>query len=207
MREEGLAVRKPRRFRKTTDSRHGLAVAPNIVERKFSEMAPQANRLWVTDLTYVWTDEGWLYLCAFQDAYSRAIVGWSAEDHMRASLVCEAFKMGLRSRHIAPGQLIVHSDRGSQYAGEEFTKLLESHGVKPSMSRPADCWDNAMAESFWATIKGELLDRHRWRTKDQARKAIGEWIEGFYNRRRRHSSLGNLSPMQYEILTRGREAA
>ena len=202
MREEGLRVKKPRRFQKTTDSRHKLKIAPNIVERRFGEFAPSPNCLWVSDLTYVWTKEGWLYLCVFIDAYFRTIVGWSAEAHMEASMVCESFKMGLRSRHVKHGSLIVHTDRGSQYASKEFRALLQMKGASLSMSRAGDCWDNSMAESFWATIKGELLERSVWQTRAQARDAIKEWIDNFYNRYRRHSSIGYKSPIDYEVLTR-----
>jgi putative transposase len=202
MRQEGLSVKRPRRYRKTTDSRHHSPIAPNLVDRRFKELAQGPNRLWVSDITYVHTKEGWLYLCAFKDAYSRAIVGWAIEDHMEASLICEAFKMALRSRHVEKGQLIVHSDRGSQYASKDFAELLKIRDVKLSMSRAGDCWDNAMAESFWATIKAEFIDRCDFRTKDRARKAIGEWIEDFYNRQRRHSQIGYVAPVEYEILTR-----
>lgn len=207
MREDGLYAIQPKRFRATTDSNHSLPIAPNIVQRRFNEFSPAPNRLWVSDLTYIWTQQGWLYLCAFIDVYSRQVVGWSIEDNMSADMVCRALQMGLNRRWVEPGKLIIHTDRGSQYASDLFRNTLQTHNITPSMSRKADCWDNAIAESFWGTIKRELIDRYTWQTKQQAIQAIQAWIADFYNRRRRHSSIGYLSPVDYEITTRLQQAA
>jgi putative transposase len=207
MREDGLYAIQPKRFRKTTDSAHTLPIAPNLVQRRFDEFAPAPNRLWVSDLTYIWTQQGWLYLCAFIDVYSRQVVGWSIEDNMSAEMVCRALQMGLTRRWIEPGKLIIHTDRGSQYASDLYRNTLQTHNITPSMSRKADCWDNAIAESFWGTLKRELIDRYTWQTKQQAIQAIQAWIANFYNRKRRHSSIGYLSPVDYEILTRLQQAA
>lgn len=207
MREENIAAKKPKRFKKTTDSKHSRPIAPNIVERRFDEVADAPNKLWVTDLTYVWTWEGWMYVCVFLDVFSRKVVGWAAEDHMEASLVTDAVKQAFSRRLVAADELVCHSDRGSQYASEDYLALLKARGITPSMSRVGDCWDNAVAESFWATLKGELLDRRSWPTRASAKNAIAAWIDDFYNRRRRHSSLGYVAPIQYERLTRDSQAA
>lgn len=200
MREAGIRAKKPPRFKKTTDSRHDLPRAPNLVERRFDEIAAAPNKLWVTDLTYIWTWEGWAYLCVFLDVYSRKVVGWAVDSTMEAHIVTNAAKMAIVRRSPESG-LIMHSDQGSQYASNLYRELIDTHQFLRSMSRKGDCWDNAIAESFFATIKGDLLDRHSWATRAQVEAAIAEWIEVFYNGQRRHSALGNVSPVNYECLT------
>jgi putative transposase len=195
MRREGLSSRPPRRYRVTTDSGHKLPVAPNVVARNFNAIGP--NRVWVTDMTYVWTWEGWLFLAVIVDVFSRRVVGWSAADHLRTELPLEALGMALGLRRPQQG-LVHHSDRGCQYASELYRAELVARGIVCSMSRVGDCWDNAVAESFFATLKAELIHRRPWPTKHEARLAIHDYIGGFYNPHRRHSSLGYLSPMDYE---------
>ena len=195
MRREGLCARPPRRYRVTTESGHKLPVAPNVVARNFNATGP--NRVWVTDMTYVWTWEGWLFLAVIVDVFSRRVVGWSAADHLRTELPLEALGMALGLRRPEHG-LVHHSDRGCQYASELYRAELAARGIVCSMSRVGDCWDNAVAESFFATLKAELIHRRPWPTKHEARLAIHDYIGAFYNPHRRHSSLGYLSPMDYE---------
>ena len=195
MRSEGLAARRPRRYKATTDSQHAQPVAPNLVARKFQ--AEEPNRVWVTDMTYVWTWEGWLFLAAIVDIFSRRIVGWALAEHLRTELALEALGMALGMRQPEHG-LVHHSDRGCQYASDAYRAELEARGIVCSMSRVGDCWDNAVAESFFATLKTELIHRRPWPTKHEARMAIHDYIGAFYNPHRRHSSLGYLSPMDYE---------
>jgi putative transposase len=195
MRREGLSARPPRRYRVTTESTHKLPVAPNVVARNFTATGP--NRVWVTDMTYVWTWEGWLFLAVIVDVFSRRVVGWSAADHLRTELALEALGMALGLRQPDQG-LVHHSDRGCQYASELYRAELAARGIVCSMSRVGDCWDNAVAESFFATLKAELIHRRPWPTKHEAKLAIHDYIGGFYNPHRRHSSLGYLSPMDYE---------
>lgn len=196
MRENGLSGELPKRSRRTTDSNHKLPVAENLVARDFNPTTP--NKTWATDITYVRTWEGWLYVAVVLDLFSRRVVGWAAADHMRTELVLDALRMALRERQPGPG-IVYHSDRGSQYASDESQKLLETNGMICSMSRKGDCWDNAVVESFFATLKKELIYRHSWPTRARAIKAIGEYLDRFYNSRRRHSSLGYVSPMEYEL--------
>jgi len=203
MRENGLQARGPRRFRKTTDSGHAAPVAPNLLKQDFSAAAP--NRVWVGDITYVWTAEGWCYLATVIDLYSRRVVGWALADHMRKELVLLAMKRALSARQPAPG-LIFHSDRGSQYASEAFRCLLRNYDVAQSMSRPGDCYDNAPAESFFATLKKERLHRRHFATRTEAHDEIESFIDGFYNPRRRHSSIGNISPINFENQTQAQAA-
>jgi putative transposase len=195
MRREGVSARPPKRYRATTDSKHPLPVAPNVVARKFQADGP--NRVWVTDITYVWTWEGWLFLAAIVDIFSRRVVGWAVADHLRTELPLEALGMALGMRQPDEG-LVHHSDRGCQYASEAYRAELTARGIVCSMSRLGNCWDNAVAESFFATLKAELIYRRPWPTKSEARTAIHEYIGAFYNSNRRHSSLGYLSPMDYE---------
>ena len=164
-----------------------------------------ANQAWVTDITYVWTWQGWLYLAVVVDLFSRRVVGWAADGHMRTELVLNALTMAISRRRPAPG-LVHHSDRGSQYASHRYQQELERHGMVPSMSRKGNCWDNAVAESFFGTIKTELIDRRPWATKRGAKNAIAEYIELFYNPERLHSRLGYVSPAEYERAST-REAA
>jgi transposase InsO family protein len=206
MKQAGIRARKPRKFKVTTNSAHKLERAPNLVERRFTELASAPNRLWVSDLTYIWTQQGWLYLCVFLDVFSRKVVGYSIDDTMETAIVNEALKMAFRRRGRNDG-LIIHSDQGVQYASSEFRGILKAFNAIQSMSRKGDCWDNAVAESFFATIKGELIDRQHWISKTHARLAIIEWIECFYNNQRRHSSIGGVCPVEYESLTNVMQAA
>jgi putative transposase len=195
MREAGIVGERPRRYRVTTDSDHELTVARNLVGRQFDVQAP--NQVWATDITYVRTWEGWMYLAVVMDLCSRRVVGWAMESHMRTELVLEALAMALGER-LPEGPLVHHSDRGSQYASELYRAVLAENGITCSMSRTGDCWDNAVVESFFATLKVELLYRRPWPTRREARIAIHEYIGAFYNRRRRHSYLGYLTPAGFE---------
>jgi putative transposase len=195
MRRDGLRAAAARRFVATTDARHGLAVAGNVLDRRF---APgETDRAWAGDITYIPTGEGWLYLAAVLDLGSRRVVGWATADHLRAELACRALGAALALRRPA-GPLIHHSDRGVQYACDEYRRMLRSHGLSPSMSRKGDCWDNAAMESFFATLKRELVHRTTFATREEARAALFDYIEVFYNRSRLHSTLGYLSPVEYE---------
>lgn len=195
MRQEGIRAKQVRRFRPTTNSNHTLPVAPNVLAREFT--STQINCKWVADITYVPTHEGWLYLGAVLDLASRRIVGHAMQERMTGSLVTRALSMALLRRRPESG-LLVHSDRGSQYAGGEYQRLLARHGLRCSMSRRGDCYDNAPMESFFATLKKELIHHNQYRTRAQARRAIFEYIECFYNNERLHSLLGYLSPAEYE---------
>ena len=195
MREQGIRGCPPRRFRKTTDSNHSLAIAKNLVDRNFRPAAP--DQLWATDITYVRTWEGWLYLAVVLDLYSRRVVGWASADHMHTELVANALQMAIDQRRPGPG-VIHHSDRGSQYASQAYRGVLDEHGFIASMSRKGDCWDNAVVESFFGTLKQELIHRHSWPSRSKAKAAINEYIACFYNCRRRHSTLDYMSPMEYE---------
>lgn len=203
MREEGLRARARRRFVGTTDSRHEERVAANELDRRFAvEAAEGPDRVWVSDITYLWTAEGWLYLAVVLDLATRRVVGWGMGTTLETSLVLRALRMALRRRR-PPAGLLHHSDRGCQYASAAYRAALAAAGIRASMSRAGDCWDNAVAESFFATLKWELVRRCRWATRAEARSAVFEYIEAWYNRRRRHSSLGYVSPAEYELaLTR-----
>ena len=197
MQKAGLKARHPRRFVVTTDSEHDLPMAANILNRQFEVIAP--NLVWVSDITYVWTAQGWLYLTTVMDLFSRRIIGWALSNSLHAEHVVKALEMGLSSRAGEDLQgLLFHSDRGSQYASEEFRQVLSINGITQSMSRRANCWDNAPAESFFSTLKVERIHRRRYLTKEQARVDIFHYIEVFYNRQRSHSKLGYVSPLQYE---------
>jgi putative transposase len=196
MREQGLAARQRRRFKKTTDSTHAQPIAPNVLERDFETSAP--NEAWVTDVTYVWTHEGWVYVAAILDLYARRVVGWATSDSNDTKLVLAALAMA-SSRRKPPRGLVHHSDRGSPYASDEYRRALTQLGAVASMSRKGDCWDNAVAESFFATLKAELVHDSDYATRAAAVSSIGDYIESFYNRERRHSHLGYLSPVEYEL--------
>lgn len=198
MREAGLRARKRRAFRITTNSQHDLPVIDNVLQRKF-EVAenPEADRVWVADITYIPTRAGWLYLAVILDLASRMVVGWALQRSLDRSLSLNALRMALGHRRPERG-LLHHSDRGIQYACHEYGALLYQHGIIPSMSRKGDCWDNAVAESFFATLEWELIDDADWRTREQAQSDIAEYIEIWYNRKRLHSSLGYKSPAAYE---------
>ena len=194
----GIVVCTRRRYKVTTNSKHRLAVAPNVLERKFDiDVIGSANRCWAGDITYIATREGWLYLAVILDLFSRRVIGWSMSREMKSVLVIDAFMMAVGRRR-PPRGLIAHSDRGIQYASRPFQRVLRRYGAVCSMSRRGDCWDNAVIESFNATIKTELLHRHEWETRAAARAAVYEYIETWYNARRLHSTLGYQSPMTFE---------
>lgn len=196
MRENGLEARRKRRFRKTTDSKHPHPIAPNVVARNFKTAAP--NRVWATDVTAIWTLEGWLYLAVMLDLYSRRVIAWAASANNDTALALDALRTGLRARRPKKG-LVHHSDRGSPYASAEYRATLERHGIVASMSRKGDCWDNAVAESFFGTLRAELVDHEQYVTHDAARRSIGEYIDGFYNVERRHSFLDYVNPIEFEL--------
>lgn len=195
MRELGIRSRRKRRFKATTDSAHKLPVADNVLDRKFEVDAPDVA--WVTDITYVWTDEGWLYLAAILDLFSRRVVGHAMSERIDRALVLEALRDAV-GRRVPDAGLLHHSDRGSQYASNDYQNALTERGITCSMSRKGNCWDNAVAESFFATLKTECIYARRFATRAEAREAIFHFIEVFYNRHRRHSTLGYVSPMEFE---------
>ncbi len=197
MRAMGLVARRRKRFRRTTDSSHDRPVAGDLLKRKFAVERP--NQAWVTNITYLWTREGWLYLAVVLDLFARRVVGWAMAEHLRTSLVLEALHTALGRRRPEPG-LVHHSDRGCQYASDAYRTALARHGILCSMSRKGNCWDNAVAESFFSTLKVELVHRCTWVDRPTARLAVAEYIECFYNAERRHSTLGYRSPAEYERL-------
>lgn len=194
MQKHGIRARCKRKFVVTTDSKHHLPIAPDLLQRNFSRTAP--NQAWTGDITYIATDEGWLYLAAVMDLFSRQVVGWSMQPHMHSSLVTDALKMAWFRRHPEPG-LIFHSDRGSQYCGHEFQDTLKGYKMQSSMSRKANCWDNAPTESLWGRLKVGRLYGQRFATRREAMDEVIDWLT-FYNHRRLHSTLGYVSPMQFE---------
>jgi len=196
MQQASLVARRKRRFRRTTDSNHPHPIAPNVLNRQFE--AEHCNTVWVTDVTYIWTAEGWLYLSVILDLCSRRVVGWAASATNDRELALAALNHALKHRTTSPG-LIHHSDRGSPYASEDYRKKLAANSFVVSMSRKGNCWDNAVAESFFATLKGELVDHESYATRAAAIASIGEYIDGFYNLQRRHSSIGYISPMEFEL--------
>ena len=195
MRRHGVAAKARRKFRCTTDPNHGRPVAENVLDRQFEPEA--ADRAWAADITYIPTREGWLYLAAVEDLYSRRIVGWSMSERIDSRLVVDALEMAV-SRRLPGAGLVAHPDRGSQYASEHYRRALADHGVACSMSRRANCWDNAPMESFFATLKVELVHDEGYQSRQEARASLLEYIEVFYNRTRRHSALGYRSPIEYE---------
>jgi transposase InsO family protein len=195
MRRHEVAAKTKRKFRCTTDSSHGRPVAENVLGRQFEPTV--ADRAWTADITYIPTGEGWLYLAAVEDLYSRRIVGWAMSERIDSRLVVDALEMAV-ARRLPGAGLVAHSDRGSQYASEHYQRLLASHGITCSMSRRGDCWDNAPMESFFASLKKELVHGAEFATRAEARAAVFEYIEVFYNRLRRHSALGYMSPDEYE---------
>ncbi len=202
MREEGIRAKAPRRFRVTTDSNHAHPIAPNVLDRRFAvEGGAVLDRVWVGDITYLATREGWLYLAIVLDLASRRVIGWAMRHTLEAALTRDALTMAIAGRRPAPGTLH-HSDRGSQYAASDYREVLTAHAMDCSMSRVGNCWDNAVAESFFATLKRELADDADWATRDEARTAVFDYIEVWYNQQRRHSSLGYLSPAAYELRMR-----
>jgi putative transposase len=205
MRCEGLRGRRRRRFRVTTQSNHARPLAPNVLNRQFSPT--RANQAWASDLTYLWTAEGWLYLCVILDLFSRRVVGWSMGPRINTALVQRALSMATAQRSVVPGGLLHHSDRGVQYASGAFRKALAAHRITCSMSRKGNCWDNAVVESFFATLKVECTREADLRTRAQAQSIVFEYIEGFYNTRRKHSFLGYTSPAAYEKINSVRSIA
>jgi len=195
MRQAGLRAKTVKKWRATTQSQHRFPVAANTLDRAFTVAAP--NRVWAGDITYVWTAEGWLYLAVILDLYSRRVIGWAMGQRLIGVLTEDALAMALANRQPRAG-LLHHSDRGSQYAASNYQRLLNEYGLIPSMSRKGNCWDNACVESFFGTLKRELVYHRRYATRDAARQEIFEYIEVFYNRRRRHSTLGYDSPAEYE---------
>jgi putative transposase len=204
MREAGLRAKGSRKYKATTDSDHALPVAPNLLQRDFKTDRP--NAVWVSDITYIWTREGWMYLAAIIDLYSRKIVGWSLADRMTTSLVCDALDAAVKLRRPPPG-LLFHSDRGSQYASHAFRRRLWRHQMRQSMSRRGNCWDNAVAESFFATLKKELIRDRALDTRAQTRGEIFEYLEVFYNRQRAHSLLSYETPDAFEDCFEKKNAA
>jgi putative transposase len=196
MRENGLRGRSKRRFKRTTDSKHGGPIARNLLARRFHVDGP--NRAWVTDVTAIATGGGWLYLAPMLDLHSRRVVAWAASESNDTELALDVFRKAVRARQPAPG-LLHHSDRGSPYASDDYRAELRLHRVRRSMSRKGDCWDNAVAESFFATLRAELIDHERYPTREAAMRSIGDYIENFYNVERRHSHLGYLNPIEFEL--------
>jgi putative transposase len=198
MKAAGVVVRIRRRFRVTTTSQHEHPIAPNVLKRRFGiAQVGAVDRCWASDITYIDTLQGWLYLAVILDLRSRRVIGWSMSQSLEERIVLDALRMALAGRQPGRGVLF-HSDRGSQYAGAACRRLLRDHGLRSSMSRKGDCWDNAVIESFNATIKTELIYRMKWLTREQARAAIYEYIETWYNARRLHSTLGYVSPIEFE---------
>lgn len=196
MKKLGLRAKGKKKFKVTTDSNHNLPVASNLLNRDFSTTA--ANQKWVGDITYIWTDEGWLYLATVIDLYSRAVIGWSIQSTMTRKLVCDALMMALWRRNF-PRDVLFHSDRGSQYCSEDFQEMLKKYGLICSMSRRGNCWDNACAESFFHSIKIELIYNERYATREIAKQSIFQYIEVYYNRVRRHSAIGSMAPLVFEM--------
>lgn len=195
MAQQDLQVKTRRKFKVTTDSHHGQAVAPHVLERHFDVNEP--DTAYVGDITYIWTAQGWLYLAVVIDLFSRAVVGWSMSPWLKADLVTNALQMALDRRQPKAG-LLMHTDRGSQYVADRYLHLMHRYGIEASMSRTGNCWDNAVAESFFHTLKTECVYLERFETREQAQTVIFDYVEVFYNRQRRHSSNGNLAPMVYE---------
>lgn len=195
MRENGIAVKRSKKFKATTDSNHKFNVAPNLLARNFH--ADSSNQKWASDISYVWTQEGWLYLAVILDLHSRRVIGWAVSNRMKRDLAIRALEMAINLRQ-PPKRCIHHSDRGSQYCSHDYQKILRQNGFKPSMSGTGNCYDNAVVETFFKTIKAELLWQTAWATRREAEIAIFNYINGFYNPRRRHSALGWKSPIAFE---------
>lgn len=190
MQQNEIQARIRRKYKTTTDSNHKLPIAPNLLEQNFT--AEEPDEVWVSDITYIATGQGWLYLCVFIDLFTRSVVGWSMAANMKASLVQDAFRMGVGKRGRAP--IVAHSDRGSQYASELFRSELDRHDCIQSMSRKGNCWDNAVAESFFGSLKSELIYRENFSSRIKLTMAVFDYIEIFYNKQRLHSALGYLTP-------------
>jgi putative transposase len=204
MRENALVARTRRRFRTTTDSKHAFPIAPNILARDFTALAP--DQAWVTDITFLWTNQGWLYLAVILDLFSRRVVGWATSQNVDRHLALAALDMALAHRKLTAG-LVHHSDRGSTYASTAYRDALESRGIECSMSRKGDCWDNAVAESFFATLKREMENSDGLESREVATLSIREYIDGFYNFQRRHSAINYNSPVEFELIHSVKQAA
>ena len=197
MRENGLRARQKRRFKRTTDSHHAFPIAPNLLEQDFSAEGP--NQKWAADISYVWTSEGWLYLAVVLDLFARRVVGWAVSDRLHQELALEALRKALAIRRPSAG-LIHHADRGSQYCSTAYQAELKKHNIRISMSGKGNCFDNAVVETFFKSLKSELVWRTVFQTRAEAKQALGRYIDGFYNPVRRHSTLDYLSPVQFERL-------
>ena len=197
MRENGLFGRRKRRFRHTTDSNHTSPIAPNVVARDFEPDAP--NRVWAGDVTYIATTEGWSYLAVLLDLYSRRVVGWAMSANNDTTLALAALERAVRNRHLVAPGLVHHTDRGSPYASDDYRAALGKRGMVASMSRKGDCWDNAVAESFFATLRAELVDDERYSSREAAEASIADYIDRFYNVERLHSHLDYVSPIEFEL--------
>lgn len=194
MRENGIKARIKKRLKVTTQSDHSLPIAEDLLGRDFSAQGP--NEKWLSDITYIWTREGWMYLAVVMDVHNREIIGWALHDRLKKKLVVDSLRMALWKRDPEPG-MIFHSDRGSQYASRLVRKILKARGILPSMSGKGDCFDNAMMESFFCSLKKELVWLETFHSKDKAHRSIFEYIEIFYNRQRRHSALNYRTPLEY----------
>ena len=197
MRQNGIEAVRTRKYKVTTDSNHSFAIAPNLLDRDFSATAP--NQKWAGDITYIWTSEGWLYLAVILDLYSRRVIGWAVSNRMKRDLAIQALDMAVALRQ-PPKGCIHHTDRGSQYCSHDYQKRLKKYDLKVSMSGKGNCYDNAAVETFFKTLKAELIWRSTWQTRRQVEMALFEYINGFYNPRRRHSTLGGKSPLAFERL-------
>jgi len=195
MKRQNLRAKAARKYKATTNSKHNLPVAPNLLQQNFNAETP--NQKWVSDITYLWTDEGWLYLAVIIDLFSRLVVGWALAERMTADLVCQALQMALWRRKM-PKDVILHSDRGSQYCSAMYQGLLTKHQLICSMSAKGNCYDNACAESFFHTLKVETVHGERFATREEMRRTVFEYIEVDYNRNRRHSAIGRISPVAFE---------
>ena len=195
MREDGIRAVGRSKFKVTTDSTHQRPVAPNILAQDFEATGP--NQKWAGDITYIWTGQGWLYLAVVLDLFSRMIIGWSMKPRLTADLVCGALRMAIANR-LPLAAPLMHSDRGSQYAGADFQRILKAFGITCSMSRKGNCWDNAMLETFFASLKTECIYQVNLDTREQARREVFDYMEVFYNRERLHSALGYVSPLEFE---------
>lgn len=195
MRENGIKIIRTQKYKATTDSNHAFNIAPNLLDQDFSATGP--NQKWAGDISYIWTSEGWLYLAVILDLYSRRVIGWAVSNRMKRDLAIRALDMAVALRQ-PPKDCIHHTDRGSQYCSNDYQKRLSKHYFKVSMSGKGNCYDNSMVETFFKSIKAELIWRNRWETRRQAEGAIFQYINGFYNPRRRHSSLGGKSPLAFE---------
>jgi len=195
MSQNGIQVLRTQKYKATTDSAHNLNVAPNLLDQNFGATGP--NQKWAGDITYIWTREGWLYLAVIIDLYSRRVIGWAVSDRLKKDLAIRALQMAINLRQ-PPKGCFHHTDRGSQYCAHGYQKILRKHGFKVSMSGKGNCWDNAVTETFFKTLKAELIWRQTWQTRRHAETAVFQYINGFYNPRRKHSALGYKSPLAFE---------